>query len=54
MHLTFILGSFFLDPEVFPWSCGIETESNPEFKESSAIGDFSKDSTEGSSPVELG
>jgi len=43
----------FLDPEVFPWSCGIEIESHSEFKESSALGDSSKDSTEGSSQVEL-
>ena len=37
----------------FPRSYGIETESNPEFKESSAIGDFSKDSTGCSSQGEL-
>ena len=37
----------------FPRSCGIEIESNPEFKDSSARGDSSKDSTEGPSQVEL-
>jgi len=37
----------------FPRSCGIEIENNSESKESSAIGDSSRDSTEGSSYVEL-
>ena len=37
----------------FPRSYGIETENNSESKESSAIRDSSKDSTEGSSQVEL-
>jgi len=35
------------------FSKNFETESNSEFKESSAIGNSSKDSTEGSSQVEL-
>ena len=50
--LIFIPGFLVLDPEVFPWSCGIEIESNLQFKESSALGDSSKDSAEGSSQVE--
>jgi hypothetical protein len=37
----------------FPTSCGIEIESNPEFRESSALGNSSKDSTEISSQVEI-
>ena len=48
-----IPGFLLLDPGVFPCSCGIEIESNLEFTESSALGDSSKDSTEGCSQVEL-
>ena len=49
LFIHLYMGSFILNPEFLPWSCGIEIESNLEFKESSAVGDSSKDSTEGSS-----